>query len=402
MSKIDVIYSRLEDMNSNIQNFDLLLRRNIRSLPVEQRNETYARDVSNLEGCRESVKKLTSAASSVVDSLSEHRSVLEGSQTGSVMGVPLTDQKTHSIKNWIFGQIPTIHETENEDLDDHGNATVVSASQTDPTVDSFTFSATSKPDTLDTQYARTEFLDETGEGSDSDIEADMIADLQKKGGQKLSQSQYYEAASYLEKALDRAEAKHGPDIDSEARDGTLEMLAKAYFHQGKLNKVEEILSKYSGQYDGKLKTLNMLVPAYCERNQWEQAEKLISKHMGGTKEQGLGWLAAHCVKESQWSVAKNILVKHINFEGRDKILKLVASECLEKGELDVAETFLLEYLDKTHDDVQYLESLHILGGLYLRKGELESAVIYGKKALEGRKSLSEEDISYLSNPYSCL
>ena len=172
-------------------------------------------------------------------------------------------------------------------------------------------------------------LDETAsEASDSDLEADIIEHWQKKGRLKLSQRQYFEAASYLEKALERARAKHGRDINFEGRDGTLELLATAYCHQGKLNEVEEILSKYSEQYEGKLKILDMLVSAHCKRNQWEQAEKLVLKHTDAQmRDQRLGALAVRCSRASQWTVAKNILLKQTSFEGRDKILKL-SSVCM--------------------------------------------------------------------------
>ena len=47
---------------------------------------------------------------------------------------------------------------------------------------------------------------------------------------------------------------------------------------------------------------------------------------------------------------------------------------------------LVEHLkDKTQEDVEYLESMHMLADLSLRTGDLDSALTFGKRALEGRK-----------------
>jgi lipopolysaccharide biosynthesis regulator YciM len=187
--------------------------------------------------------------------------------------------------------------------------------------------------------------------------------------------------------LERAEAKHGCKTDFEGRDGTLELLATAYYHQSKLKNVEEIMNKFGEHYEGKQRTLDMLISAHCERNKWEEAENLILKHTDAqTRDQGLGGLALRCSKESHWNMAKDILLKHTSFEGRDKTLKLVASLCYQNGELRVAEELLREHVKcMMENDVQCLESLHILADLYLQMGELELAVTHGKRALEGRK-----------------
>ena len=113
VSKIDFLTSRLEVMDSSIQQFDSLLRRGRKNLTSESGNETDSRHMDNLEGCMRSAKKLVSAASSVVSSLSENSSVLEGSQTGSEIGPLFTDRQRRVVENWILE--PTIYETENED-----------------------------------------------------------------------------------------------------------------------------------------------------------------------------------------------------------------------------------------------------------------------------------------------
>ena len=131
---------------------------------------------------------------------------------------------------------------------------------------------------------------------------------------------------------------------------------------------------------------HMLVSAHCERNQWEQAEKLVVKHTDAQiKDKMLGRLTMCYSKGLQWNMAKNILLKHTSFKDRDKILKLVASACYQHGEFGVAKMLLLEHVkDKTEEDVQGLESSHMLADLYLQNGELELAVTFGKLALEGR------------------
>jgi len=69
------------------------------------------------------------------------------------------------------------------------------------------------------------------------------------------------------------------------------------------------------------------------------------------------------------------------FEGRDKTLKLVASACYQKGELEVAENLWLEHLkSKAEQDVQCSELQHVLADLYLRMGKPEQAVTFGKKS----------------------
>jgi tetratricopeptide (TPR) repeat protein len=364
-------------MDSNILQFNALLRRDRNTLASTSGNETYSRHIDNLEGCMRSVKKIVSAASSVVGSLSESSSaVLDGSQASSKIGSLFTDGQRRAVENWILQ--PTIYETEYEH--DPEPAT----SQTEH---SLIFTAITK-ETTDTQD--NQLLNATAaEASDSDMEADMIEHWQKKGRHKLSHAKYSEAASYLEKALERAEARHDRKTDFEGRDGTLELLATAYYHQNKLKNVEEIMNKFGENYPGKLRTLDMLISAHCEQNEWEEAEKLILKQTDTqTRDQRLRGLALRCSKESQWNVAKDILLKHTSFEGRNKVLKLVASECYQKSELTVAEELLHEHVKcMTEGDVQCLESLHILADLYLQMGELESAVTYGKRALEGRKKI---------------
>ena len=306
------------------------------------------------------------------------------SHAGSEIGPLFTDEQRLVVENWLFE--PTIYETEQEDDAEPGNPSVMSASQTEPTIDTFIFTAMSGVETADKYY--TPPLEETtAEESDSDLEAEIIGYLQKKGRQKLNEGQYSEAASYLEKALERAEVKQDDKVHFEDRDDMMELLAIAYCHQGKLKDAEERLSKLSEQYDGKPRILDMLISAYCERCQWEQAEELILKHADvQTRDQRLVGLALRSSKESQWNIARDILLKHPNFEGRDKTLKLVASACYQKGELKMAEYLLLEYLKgNMGQDVQCLDSLQMLADLYLRMGELELAMAFGKRALQGWK-----------------
>lgn len=55
----------------------------------------------------------------------------------------------------------------------------------------------------------------------------MIEQWQKKGRHKLGQGKYSETVSYLERALERVEAKHDYKTDFDGRDDTLELLATA-------------------------------------------------------------------------------------------------------------------------------------------------------------------------------
>lgn len=381
LSKVEDLTSQVEVMNSSIRQVDDLLHQGTKIFNQDSGNEA-SHDKVNLEECIHSAKKLVSAASGVVNALTETSSaMIEGGYVDSEIGLLFTDQQRLVVQNWLFE--PTIYETENDHDAELGSPSVTSTSQTEPIVDTSIFTSTSGVETADTHH--TQPLEETAaEESDSDLEAEIIGHWQRKGGQKLSEGQYSEAASYLEKALKQAESKHDGKVHFEGRNGTLELLAIAYYHQDKLNDSEEILGKFSEPYEGKLKVLDMLVSVHCERSQWEQAEELVLKHTDSqTRDRRLEELAVRSFKESQWNIARNILFKHPNFEGRDKTLKLVASACYQKDELEMAKDLLLEYLKgKTEQDVQCLESLQMLTDLYLRIGELELAVTFGKRALK--------------------
>lgn len=346
-SKVDALTAQVGVMFSSFQQFHNLSRRDRKDSMLNLENEACHR--ASLEGCRRSAKKLLSMASSVVGALTDASSVVvEESHPGSEFELLFTDQQRRLVQKWLFE--PAIDEFEDNEDEAALPLTEISA-----------------------------------EGSDSDLEAELIEHWQKKGTQKLSEGQYSEAVPYLERALQRAELKHGEKGHFEGRDGTLELLAIAYCHQGRLKDAEDRLSQFSEKYEGKIKVLDVLLSAHCERGQWDQAEELVLKHTDIQRDESLQRVALRSCRESKWNIAGDILRKHRRFEGRDEIVKLVAHENCQKGQWEVAERFLLEHVEaKAERDIQCLESLHMLAELYLRRRDLELATRFGKRALESR------------------
>ena len=130
LSKVDYLASRVEVMDSNILQFDALLRRDRKSLISESGTEIDTRHMDNLEGCMRSAKKLVSAASNIVISLSEASSTAEGSHTGSEVESLFPDRQRRAVLNWLLE--PPIHEAENEDDAEAGNPFLANRSQVNP------------------------------------------------------------------------------------------------------------------------------------------------------------------------------------------------------------------------------------------------------------------------------
>src|SRR5262245_52463872 len=124
-------------MNLSIRQVDDLLRQDAKNLTPDAGTEV-SRHRANLEGCMRSAKRLLSTASSVVGALTETSSaIIQGSYAGSENGLLFTDQQRLVVENWLFE--PTIYETGNEDDAEPRNPSVTSASQTEPTINTFIF-----------------------------------------------------------------------------------------------------------------------------------------------------------------------------------------------------------------------------------------------------------------------
>jgi hypothetical protein len=370
-------------MYSTMKELDKMERRAKVNSSTIPENENF-RYIADLKGCNSSAKKLLSVAYSVVGDLTEASSG-RASPPVSEFGYLLTDRQRSGLEKWLLE--PTTDEfEENEDVPGTSNRSATTVSQAELTVDNSMFSA-SGVDTVDTGYSLplmdTRYRN-SAEESDSDMEPEFIEHWQKKGRQKLQDGKYSEAVSYLEKALNRAEFKHG-NVHFEGRDGTVELLGIAYCRQGELKDAEECLCKLSDTYEGKLRVLDGLVQAHCERGDWQQAEVLVLTHTRDAPERDvrLRRLAERSVETEAYNVC-DFLFKHSSFQARDQTLMYVATKCYEKGRLGEAETLLLEHIkDKPERGV--LVSLQMLAELYFVKGQLESAAAFGKRVLKGRR-----------------
>jgi tetratricopeptide (TPR) repeat protein len=363
-SKVDDLTARMEVMASSFQQFDNFLRRDSEGSLRDGENET-SRHRANLEGCRHSAKKILSMALSVVSALTEASSV---DRPVSELGIVFTDQQRCLVHQWL------------EPIDEFGD----DEDEAPPKIPS----VVTGESTADSGIFISKRVDDTDD-SESDLEAELIEHWQKKGTQKLSEGKYSEAVPYLERALERAELKHGDGGLFEGRDGALELLAIAYCRQGRLKDMEDILAQFSEKCESKTKVLEVLLSAHCEQGQWDQAEELVLKHTDIQKDNSLQQLALRSCKESKWIIAKDILLKHKSFEGRHEIVTLVSLEHCRKLQWDEAEKLLLEHVEgKTEQDCS--QSLHMLAELYLWRRNLDLAARFGKRALQGReKSLGK-------------
>lgn len=360
MSKIDNLGNQLNDLQAGIRQFKAANQRMTKGSdgPKTDINSRYLQSAQHFcEKAIDEVSRLTECFSEVPDV----------DRRASIFLTPLTDPNPR-VLDWL--QEPDNSSNTSDSYVEHAIASEEETSAADYS-----------PSHLDD--------DAIHEASDSDVEPDMIERWQKQGRRKLDESQYLQASSYLEKALERAEAIHGKTICFEGRDGLLDLLAKSYCHQGRFGEVEEILNKYSEDYDGKVNTLYMLLAAQCDMDQWEDAERLLLKYTNSQfRDRLISKLAEYCYEKSQFFIVYNILLSYGSFEGREKILKWLTTAFIEKGEFERAKTLLLEYLkNKAQDDPQSLDASHKLAELYLTTKEFDMAAKYGKKALDGRKKV---------------
>lgn len=277
---------------------------------------------------------------------------------------------------------------EEEEAAEAGNVSTVSASQTDVMHLSGDFTTVaSGNETVSTQYSQPALQEVRRGDSDSDLEADLIEHWQKMGSQNIREGHYTEAELYLKKALHRSESKHKRDTPFEGRDGTLELLATTYCHQGKMLEVETILNRYDPSYEGRPHTLTMLISTYCKNHMWEEAEMVLLKYSEpNMKDKRLQSLVLECCEQSQWQAAENFLFKHTNFEGRDAALKDVAFACHRCNQWGTAARLLLEHLkDNSDDDLAMLEARHVLADVYFKNSQLDLAELHCKRVVEGRK-----------------
>ena len=344
-------------------------------IPPSVAEEAYAgengRIVENLIDCVNTAQQVVSEAST---------------RSPSIDGPILTERHREVIRNWIPApgipeeetDFPTAESPESETLDSRSDAArdeIFSPLRANETAATSTqFSTSPKAPTND---------------ADFDLETHLIHHWRKLGKQKYMQEQYAHAERVLNKALQRAETKFGPETKFEGKDETLEILACALVKQDKMDEVESLLKKYGNQFQGRERTVQMIITAHIRAGEWDKAESVLVEYTSDEKlDKGLENLANTCCEQGEWEFAERLLRKHTEFEGREKTLEMIAMSCYKKRRWEEAETFLQEFLkDKQEDNLRVLEAVHTLADVCLQNNKLEAAEEFCRRAVEGRQRI---------------
>jgi len=287
-------------MTEEIQNLLQLFRSNTTTSsvaePVSNSDEINAsladnaRIMKNLESCVLSGETILSSATSIISSRS---TVFDGSEFGQ----ELSEQERISIENWI--PLLTIKETQEEGHEGR-SISPVKAGQTDfidASNDTETSTITGDTPTRHNQPNESNVFEEQ-----------LIMNWRETAERNFHSRNYAEAEKYLQRVLERLEARYNTDF--EARNTMREMLANAYYRQ----------------------------------NKWPLAAKVF-----------LGLLEAH----------KDEFPKSID------LMQQVAEIYYRNGDLDLAEGFCLKAAEgrKTEHNVRFYESISLLVDIYKAKGD---------------------------------
>ena len=258
-----------------------------------------------------------------------------------------------------------------------------------------------KVETFETPFIDVTPVADCASDSGSDMEADLIKEWWKSGISRFAEREYEGAELLLERTLQHSEAKYGKEFPR--REDIFGALASACAHQGKREKVEELLDGYTSAADWKHRALEILVSSCLEEGKRNQANEILVKYdeeFEG-KDDTLLRLVSTSSKHGGWSVAARIVGRYSQFHGRERVLETCISVCREQSKWDEAEVFLLELLkEKPTNDIEASKYRHTLAEVCLAKGDLKSAQLSCQKAVEARrKAFGKKDRLFQESVY---
>jgi tetratricopeptide (TPR) repeat protein len=202
-----------------------------------------------------------------------------------------------------------------------------------------------------------------------------------------NEGEFAGAELFLEKALKHSKVNYGTEFPERAK--LFGTLASACAHQGKRERVEQILDEYDEAADWRHRVLELLLSGFLEEGKSKQATEIFVKYgkefIG--REGALGRLMSMCSKHGCWSMAASITGTYPRFPGRESALEACISACREQSRWDQAEGFLLELSkEKTGNQVKESGIMHSLAEVYFAKKDLKSAQLFCQKAIDLRTS----------------
>ena len=243
------ISTKLDDLTHTINQ----LLQSLRSEPQAGTSGTAMLDndcrvMNHLEDCVLSAEQIVSRASSI------------GGTRSTVFG-PFSDGLGR-VYDWIPDPAETQHQT-------HFGENATSS----PAVTSATRSAPPNP---------------AGDDSDSEsdfhtaFEAELIENWRTSGIRKFQLALYADAQSDFERVLERSQINYNSFYAWRLE--VMEMLAIAYYRQGKWDAAEKLLLQFNSGKDPKaLKTVHALAGVYFGKKDFDKAEKFCKRAIAGRK-----------------------------------------------------------------------------------------------------------------------
>jgi tetratricopeptide (TPR) repeat protein len=213
----------------------------------------------------------------------------------------------------------------------------------------------------------------------------IVKEWWRLGMLKYHESEYAGAELFLDKALKQSKAKYGTEFPERGK--LFATLASTCAHQGKRDRVEQLLDEFRETAEWKRRVLELLLTEYVKEGKSKQAAEIFEKY--GSEFEGqeaaLLRLMTLCSEHSCWSVAASIITKHRTFCDRERALEICVIACLKQSKWEEAEGFLLE-LSKgmTGNQIKESEIMHSLAEVYFAKRDLKSAQLFCQRAIDIR------------------
>lgn len=213
----------------------------------------------------------------------------------------------------------------------------------------------------------------------------IVKEWWRLGMLKYLESEYAGAEVFLDKALKQSKAKYGTEFPGRGK--LFATLASTCAHQGKRDRVEQLLDEFRETAEWKRRVLEQLLTEYVKEGKSKQAAEIFEKY--GSEFEGqdaaLLRLMTLCSEHSCWSVAASIITKHRTFCKRERALEICVIACLKQSKWEEAEGFLLESSKgMTGNQIKESEIMHSLAEVYFAKRDLKSAQVFCQRAVDIR------------------